>query len=214
MDLVVLAGGESRRMKNGGPAAVSNKAFLKIDGKNLIEIVIERLRPLFDTVIISSASGGSCQDIDAVEIADIYPESGSLGGIYSGLSAASSDSIFVIACDMPFVNPKLVKMLVSRSAGHDIVIPRITSGETDSGNPKLMKLEPLHAVYSKACLPHIEPLLKQGNLKIFDFFHMVNVNYVGVDEIRIIDPKMLSFFNINTPEDFAQAYALADGACR
>ena len=191
MDLIVLAGGRGRRM--GGA-----KGGLKLDGVTLVETVIGRLRELFDNVVISSAGGDSFRNVDAIEVADIYPDCGSLGGLHAGLSTVTSPRAFAIACDMPFVNPGLVKLLVSRPGEFEVVVPRIADG----------KLEPLHAVYSKSCMPHMESLLESGNLRIFDFFDRVRVEYVEVDRITGIDPEMLSFFNVNTPEDLERARML------
>jgi len=199
MDLLVLAGGMSRRIGR-------DKALLELNGQPLIEIVIEHLRPLFDRVIISSAGGESFPDIDACEVADIYPGCGSLGGLHAGLKEAAPNPVFAVACDMPFVNPGLVRMLVSRSEGYDIVVP--VAGRRQPMDDKPEYLEPLHAVYAQSCLPHIEALLEQGSLWIFDFFRSVKVDYVWEDEIRKADPGMTSFFNINTPEDFEKAYKI------
>ena len=201
MDLVILAGGKSRRM---GKA----KALLDFDRATLIETVISRIRSLFDNVIIASATGDTYPRIDASEVCDIFPDCGSLGGLHAGLTAAGTDRIFALACDMPFVNPKLVTMLVNRSAGFDAVVPR-TASKTENDSPNgAFYFEPLHAVYAKTCLPHMEQFLSTGNLRILDFFDRVNVDFVDADEIRTVDSQMLSFFNINTPEDFEAAKKL------
>jgi molybdopterin-guanine dinucleotide biosynthesis protein A len=193
MDLVVLAGGKSRRM--GAAARKSGKAHMRFDRKSLIETVISRLRPLFEHVIVCSATGSEFPDLDASEVADIYANYGSIAGLHAGLSAAGPGGAFAVACDMPFVNPELVKMLMARVGKYDVVVPRLAA----------QKLEPLHAVYSKACLPHVEALLQRHQLRIYDFFRDANVNYVDLEEIREIDPELRSFLNVNTPEDLARA---------
>lgn len=199
MDLVVLAGGKSRRMG-------TEKALLKLGSETLIETVIRRLKPLFKHVIVSTADGCSFPQLGLTEVADIYPDSGSLGGLHAGLSNAASDNVFAVACDMPLVNLDLVREMIDNSEQFDIVVPRIIL--ENRSKRKFMGFEPLHAVYSKSCLVHMEDLLERRELRIFDFFDKVNVRYIEADEIQAVDPEMLSFFNINTPTDLERARRL------
>ncbi|MFC2032541.1 molybdenum cofactor guanylyltransferase, partial [Chloroflexota bacterium] len=131
-------------------------------------------------------------------ITDIYPGKGSLGGVYTGLTASDSFYNLVIACDMPFLNQSLLKYMMQLSVDFDVVVPRL-------GN----MVEPLHAVYSKACLMPIESMLKQGKLSVFKLFTQVKVRYVEAEEIDRFDPEHLSFFNINTKADLERAKKLA-----
>jgi molybdopterin-guanine dinucleotide biosynthesis protein A len=119
---------------------------------------------------------------------------GSLGGIYSGLSAAQTNTVFVAACDMPFINPDLVCYEAGFVREFDVVVPRTNAG-----------LEPLHAFYSKTCLEHMGTRLRKGQLAIRAFFDDVRVREVGPDEIAQFDPDGLSFFNINTQADLSRA---------
>ena len=134
----------------------------------------------------------------AKTVVDIYADSGSLGGIFTGLTAASNDWGLVVACDMPFLNAGLMMHMVDLRPGYDAIVP------VSDGYP-----EPTHALYSKACLPHIERRLTAGQLKIAGFFDDVRVRYVGADEIDRFDSERLSFFNVNTPEDLSRALTLA-----
>ena len=137
--------------------------------------------------------------MDAKTAVDIYADSGSLGGIFTGLTAASNDWGMVVACDMPFLNAGLMRYMLGLRPGYDAIVP------VPEGYP-----EPTHALYSKACLPHIERRLKAGQLKIAGFFDDVRVRYVGAKEISRFDLEQLSFFNVNTPEDLSRALTLAD----
>lgn len=201
MDLVVLAGGRSRRMG-------TEKALLELGSTTLIETVINRLEPLFDNVIVSTANGNSFPELNLTEVSDVYCGCGSLGGLHAGLTAAGSDHVFAVACDMPLVNTALVRRMISLSEGFDVVVPRIQAENADQGESEQMWFEPLHAVYGKTCLPQMENLLERKNLRIFDFFSQAKVRYVDADEIRAVDPDMLSFFNINTPADLERARGL------
>ena len=136
---------------------------------------------------------------DAKAVVDIYPDCGSLGGIFTGLSAAANEWAFVVACDMPFLNAELIGRMLSLRTGYDAVVPML------DGYP-----EPTHSAYSKACLPHIERRLEARRLRIAGFFDDVRVRYVSEEEVDALDAGRLSFFNVNTPEDLARAHALAE----
>jgi len=164
---------------------------------------MERLDTLTDetVVVVNTEARGEELPLpkDAKAAVDMYPDSGSLGGIFTGLAAATNDWGVVVACDMPFLNAALIKHMITLREGYDAIVPVI------DGYP-----EPTHALYSKACLPHIERRLKARQLKIAGFFDDVRVRYVGADEIDRFDSERLSFFNVNTPEDLSRALTLAD----
>ena len=193
---IILAGGLSRRLGR-------DKAIEPIAGEPIIARVVKRLASLTDETVVVVNNAARAKELplpDDTKIAvDIYPDSGSLGGIFSGLAAADSDWGFVVACDMPFLNPRLVAHMLTLRCGYDAVVPML------DGYP-----EPTHAAYSKACLPHIEKRLKARRLKIAGFFDDVRVRYVSQQEVEDCDADRLSFFNVNTPEDLARALALAD----
>jgi len=132
-------------------------------------------------------------------VPDAYPGAASLGGIYSAIGAARHDRVVVVGCDMPFLSTRLLAHLVGQSADVDVVAPRI------DGYP-----EPLHAVYSRACLAAIRPRVEAGRLKIVTFYADVRVRYVDEPELRRIDPELRSFRNVNTPELVREALAIVD----
>lgn len=187
---IVLAGGQSQRLG-------TDKAFLKIGNRILIEGIVEKMAKIGDEVIIVTNSPQRYGHLKARLVGDVYPDKGALGGIYSGLKAAHSHHSLVVACDMPFLDLNLLRYMILLSPGHDVVIPRV-GGLT----------EPLHAIYSKKCLQPIERLLSAGGFRIIDFFPEVRVRYVE-EEIKLFDPQCLSFFNINTLEDLEKAKSLA-----
>jgi len=187
---VILAGGKGRRM--GG----RNKALLDFGGEKLIERVYRILKPIFDEVLISANDAETYEFLGAPIVSDIYENGGSLAGIHAGLLRSRSESCFFAACDMPFVNAELVRYLGRFANDYDLVLPV-------SGNG----LEPLHAFYSRNCVPHIERQLDDGNLKVIDFYDKVRMRRVTTDEIRGCDPDELSYFNINTQEKYEIAMA-------
>ena len=193
---IVLAGGLSRRLGR-------DKALEPFEGEPLIQRVIGRLSRFTDETVVvvnSEARGKEISLPDGAEFAvDIFPDSGSLGGIFTGLTAAKNEWGFVVACDMPFLNVELILHMLSLRSGHDAVVPLL------DGYP-----EPTHAAYSKACIPHIRSRLEARELKIARFFDDVRVRTFSEDEVDDIDPGRLSFFNVNTPEDLARAVTLAE----
>jgi len=193
---VILAGGRSQRLG-------FDKALLRLDDETLVERAVRKVATLSDEVIV--AGGPLPYPLPGARlVADVYPGCGPLGGIHAGLAAASNLHSLVVACDMPFLNLELLRYMVELAPGHDVVIPRWDD-----------KLEPLHAVYSKNCLGPIERLIRGRDLRIVHFLPEVRVRYVGEEEIERFDPKHLSFFNINTPEDLERAKgglgAISDG---
>ena len=194
---IVLAGGRSRRLGR-------DKAVEPFGGQPLIRRVIERVEPLVDEIIVvvaDAARGEALPLLDGERVAlDIYPDGGSLGGIFSGLSAANNPWGLVVACDMPFLNRQLFRHMLGLRDGCDAVVP--VPGDYP---------EPTHALYARKCLPHIEAKLQANDLKISGFFAEVNVLHLEEEEVRQFDPDLRSFFNVNSPEDLAQAHVLAAG---
>ena len=194
---IILAGGRSSRLGREKLAEV-------IAGKSLIERAISRLSALSQEILIvisqkqARSSLPSYTYPEAKTVVDLYPETGSLIGIYTGLVHSSNFLNLVVACDMPFLNLELLRYMVKMAPGFDVVIPRIGD-----------EMEPLHAVYSRNCIGPMEDLIKQGNLKVTGFFDSVKVRYVGEEELDRFDPEHLSFFNINTEADLKRARTLA-----
>ena len=186
MTSIILAGGKSSRLGR-------SKALQVIEGKSLIQRVVDRLSILSTEIIIVTSHGEAIPCSSAVRIktvADIYPGKGPLVGIYSGLIASSSPRAIVVGCDMPFLSVGLLEYMTQICSTFDVVVPRIKD-----------KLEPLCAVYSKSCLVPIQELLEQNELRINKLFSMVKIKYVEEDELNRFDPAHLSFFNINSQDD-------------
>lgn len=130
-------------------------------------------------------------------IADIIPGKGSIGGLYTGLSYASSRHSLVVACDMPFLNISLIGYLFQLSPAFDAIVPKVAN-----------MAEPLHAVYSRSCILHIKKLMDEDKLSILELLPLVKVRYVEEDELNQFDPEHLSFFNINSETDLEVAKSI------
>lgn len=192
---IVLAGGKGLRLGR-------DKVLEVVGDSNLLQRVVSQLSSFNSDIIIVFSSGKSLHQFTGYPrsriVTDIYPGKGALGGLHAGLAASNTLYNLVVACDMPFLNQALLQYMVQVSPGFDLVVPRV--GEL---------VEPLHAVYSKSCLSHIERLIKQGEIRVRALFELVKVRYVEADEISRFDPKHLSFFNINTEADLERAQQLA-----
>ena len=187
---IVLAGGKSSRMG-------FNKAFIQFGGKRLIEVTADRLAGLFPEVLIIANNLDLYSYLGVRVIPDLIPDSGSLGGIYTGLTAAAHSRCFFAACDMPFLNADLIALLVREAEGWDVVVPRVTG-----------ELQPMHAVYAKTCLPFIKEAIDIGTLKIAGFFPKVKVKTIEEPALRAVDPHLLGFMNVNTPQELERAEAI------
>jgi molybdopterin-guanine dinucleotide biosynthesis protein A len=183
---VLLAGGKSRRMGR-------DKRFVKVGDSSLLERAVSIFEDLFSEVIIVVAEPAPAfPNWPHRVVHDLIPNCGSLGGLYSGLSLASNPRIFAAACDMPFLNPTVIRYMVDLDARADLVMAALADG-----------LQPMHAVYSKSCLASLKQMIEKGNLKIQDLAGAdhLSIRLVQEEEIRSIDSSLLSFLNINTPAD-------------
>jgi molybdopterin-guanine dinucleotide biosynthesis protein A len=192
---VIQAGGRSTRM-GGEP-----KALLELGGRRIVERVLDVVRAVTERVLVVTNTPDLYAFLGVPMVPDVFPEGGSLGGLYSGLRAAPGEAAFTVACDMPFLSAEVARLVIGRAAEADVVAPRI--GE---------QWETLHACYGKACLGPMERRLREGRLKITGFFDEVRVLAIPeADVARLGDPGLV-FMNVNTPAELERARALAAGA--
>jgi len=194
---IVLAGGKSLRFGQ-------NKSFVTIGNKSLLEKVVSCLSPVCREIIIVTTGEPTIPQFNRSPklrvVTDFYPGKGPLGGIYTGLKASGTHFNLVVAADMPFLNPELLRYMLSLANSYDLVVPRVG---------KLV--EPLHAIYTKSCLSPIERMITNNELRVSQLFPLVRVRYAEAEEIEKFDPHHLSFFNINTEADLAKAREIAEG---
>lgn len=174
-----------------------DKALKLFLGRPLIQRVIDRLVPIADEIIVTTNRPDDYAFLDLRLVSDIVPGRGALGGLYTALFSAACDVVAVAACDMPFASSRLVeaavRLLVEEDA--DVVIPESAEG-----------LEPLHAVYRRAtCIPAIKAAIAADKWKVISWFPQVKVRALKMDEIKLLDPSGLCFWNLNTPQEFAEA---------
>lgn len=184
---VLLAGGNSSRMGR-------NKALMTLAGQRLVDRVLAVLSSVLDDLLMVTNSPELYADLGVRMVPDVVAGKGALGGIHSALHHAAAPHCLVVACDMPFLNADFLRYIVDQRAAYDVVVP------IADGRP-----QPLHAVYGKACLQPIARRLESDRLHVVGFFPDVRVREVTAQELAAFDPEGLSFRNLNTPEEFADA---------
>lgn len=181
--LLILAGGGSRRMGR-------DKANLPAGEVTLVEHLARRLRPVVDEVIV--AAGRQREWSPAVRsVADCFAGMGPLAGMHAGLLEAGHQLVWVVACDLPDVEPELGPFMAGLAGGIEAVVP------CPSGEP-----EGVCAIYRRELAPRIEGLLKAGTRSVRELLAISSVRYVDAGELRAVDPELQSFRNLNTPADY------------
>ncbi len=194
---VVLAGGLSQRMGQ-------SKAALLIAGEPLLQRVVRRLRLALGNVLVvgSGELATLVPDTRIIQDLPLHLGQGPLAGLEAALNAIETPYAFVVACDMPFVAPALVAAMVALAGAdpsNEALVLRTPHG-----------VEPLHAVYSHACLPAITRQLDAGKRSLQHLLSQLRVGEVPTELVSRYDPAGHSAFNANSPEEWEYALALAD----
>jgi len=192
---IVLAGGKGSRL--GGV----DKARLEIGGRRTIDRVLHALGGIADEVVavVNEDRLAGVEGIRRIE--DPEPHAGVLPALHAALGKARNELCLMVACDMPFLRPVLLAWLVEQTDAHDVVIPRVGD-----------QLQPMHAVYRREpCREAIAASIARGQRRMIAFLDNVRVREVEEAEVRGFDPELLSFFNVNTPDDLERAREIAEG---
>lgn len=182
---LILAGGDSRRMGR-------DKATLVLDGATLLERVTATMQQIFPKVMVSVRQPRS--GVDMPQVCDEQEAGGPLVGLIAGLAKADTPWVFVVACDMPFVVREVVEHLATLRDEHQAVVPVIGGFA-----------QPLAAFYSISALETMRASLAAGDKSLRGALKNLDVRYVKEDELRECDPQLRSFFDLDTPQDFAAA---------
>jgi molybdenum cofactor guanylyltransferase len=183
---VIVAGGRASRM--GG----RDKAFAAVHGEPIAVRTVRIFRALFPQVLVATNRPERFAGLGVETVADVFPGCGPLAGIHAALRLSRHPHAFVAACDMPGLDPEVIRFLLARIGDADAVVPR---WEGD--------VEPLHAVYAARCLPAIEASLRAGRHALRDFLADVRVDYVAEEELAALRGAARSLTNVNTPEELA-----------
>jgi len=186
---VILAGGLNSRFSG------TNKAFLQIGKQRILDNIFSIFNDLFDEIIIITNSPLQYLEWNAMIASDIFPVRSSLTGIHTGLFYATHPFAFFVASDTPFLKKELIQTILDNiEPRFDVIVPETSIG-----------FEPLCAVYSKRAIATVENRLMRQEFKIMKIFQSLRVKKISEDVLRKADPELISFFNINTPEDLENA---------
>ena len=184
----ILAGGKSSRMG-------SDKGLLIFNGKPIVQMIIEQLELAVNKTIIVS-NNADYEKFGLEVIPDLIQGKGPAAGIHAALSHTDSEQIFIVSCDMPYINTKAIQYMIEQPTHSEIKLP-LHHG----------KIEPLFGVYSKNCLPLWQQLIEQGKIKLQEMvthFSLLKIN-VG-DNGELFNVSL--FLNINDKNDFQKALKL------
>jgi molybdopterin-guanine dinucleotide biosynthesis protein A len=188
---IILAGGRSSRMKY-------NKAFAKIGGRSSLRIIMDKFSTVFaETIIISNDPELYQGMADRIET-DVFPGLGPVAGVHSGLYHASYEKVFVLGCDMPFIDMSLVKYMLEQLDNHQAVVPELSGF-----------LQPLAAVYSRLCLPVFTRCLQEDKLKLVRVFEELDALILKENELARFGKVEEIFFNVNDASALQKAQEIA-----
>ena len=189
---VILSGGLNTRFDG------VNKALVRVGGRLIIDRLLEVFSDIFDDIILVTNHPEQFLKWDVTIVTDVIDLRSSLTGIHTGLFYSNNPYAFFSACDTPFLKKELVEILLENvEPKFDIVMPETAAG-----------FEPLCAIYSKRCLKPAEEHLKANKLKIQWALRSSRIKHISEKQLRSADPELISFFNVNTPEDLVQAEAM------
>jgi len=177
--VIILAGGSSRRTGQ-------DKSMLPVNGQPIIKHIVDRLRPHFSQIIISSCDVEKYGFLGVEVVPDKIAGRGPLMGIASAMAASANELNFVVACDIPEIDMHLAREMIGEARRFDAVIP--VTGPAH--------YEPVFAVYKKTVVDAMEQTLASGNNKIMESLRHCSVRYVDVDAGRL--------GNLNTIDDYRQ----------
>ncbi len=194
---MILAGGVGTRLKK-------EKYLLEFEGKPIICSTVEKLLQIADEVVVVGRSEKHARTlaelIPQADIAwDCIKDFGPVAGLEASMRKAKGRFVFATGCDLPFLNIEVIErlfLLMDEGNGYDAAVPTRPNGF----------FEPLHSVYNREkMLNSCEKALKKGEHRIHVPLQELEVCSVPIDSLRSLDPMLLTFFNVNTPDDLVRA---------
>lgn len=178
---IVLAGGKSSRMG-------TDKALLQIEGEYLIQRIVRQLKAHFSDIIVTTGETKRYTDLlDVPVLEDKIKSCGPMGGLYTGLEAATNEYSFVTACDMPLLKPELVEFLVEQiDDSVDAIVPEVEGVRCVT-----------RAIYSKSCISVIRKLIEEGQFSLQGLIDLLSTRVVLASELRVVDSYFSSFCGVN-----------------
>ncbi len=180
----------------------TDKGLVWLNGRPMLTHVLDRVRPLSDSVLITTNNQADYAQFGLPMASDEAPGAGALPGLETALRAATGDVVVLVACDMPFLSTDLLRhqLAISAETDADVVVPRWEK-----------RLQPTHAVYRREpCLAAVVVALAAGEKRMISWFDAVKLVEISAEEVAQFSPDGRTFFNVNTPEELTQAEAMID----
>jgi molybdopterin-guanine dinucleotide biosynthesis protein A len=191
---VILAGGQSRRMG-------ADKALLRLPsgGPTLLERIVAAARAVTDDVVVVTEDAGRLPPMPVRTAPDAIAGAGPLAGLVAGFEAARRPDILALACDLPYLSVLLLQWMATQPRMWDALVPYLPNDDGKAG------WEPMHALYTRACLAPLRAALDRGDRQATAFFPAVHVQRLTADAMRPYDPDGRSTWSVNTPDAWAEA---------
>ncbi|RFU67962.1 molybdenum cofactor guanylyltransferase [Bacillus sp. V59.32b] len=193
---LLLAGGKSSRMG-------TNKAMLPISEEVSIQQIASELKKAVGEVYLVTNSPADYTFLDLPTLDDEYEGLGPLAGLHAGLEAAKTETVFLSACDMPFIRASLIGEMLDNLKNYEALVPEING-----------RFHPLFAVYRKSSIPLLVSCLEQRKLRMMDFLEKMNVKIMKETDFELYatDKKLFPylFYNMNTPLEYKHAKRMED----
>jgi len=179
-----------------------SKATLPFGGFTIIERIIKELSGAFAEVVVVT-SAGATPDISAIEsagariVSDRDPFQGPVGAIADGLRQLDCGAAFVCSCDLPLIRKEVAAAICAELGQAEFAAPAI--GE---------RIQPLHAAYSRRCLPQFESAIARGERKLQSVIATLRGRVIPELRVRQFDQTLRSFTNVNTPQQYRAALAM------
>ncbi len=183
----LVAGGQASRL-GGVP-----KGLLRLEGEPIGARSVRMFRRIFASTMVVANEPAPYEPFGAPVVPDVIAGKGAPSGLHAALMAARTEWVFAAACDMPFLSPAPIAWLATRRTGVRAVAV-LWKGQ----------LEPLHAFWSRACLPLVDRMLREGHPSMWTLATAVGARFVSEEEWREVDPHGRAFANANTPEEAAE----------
>jgi len=188
---IILCGGRSTRMGR-------SKAWLPFGPERMLQRVARILSGVVSPIIVVAAEDQELPDLPAdVRVArDERPDLGPLAGLAAGLRTLQGqvDAVYASSCDVPLLSPEFVRAIVASLGDFDIAIPR-------DGR----RYHPLSAVYRMRVEPVVRALIAERQLRLQSLIHRVRTREIDLNDLRRVDPELLSLYNANTPDEYSAA---------
>lgn len=179
----------------------TDKALLRLPsgGPTLIEWVVTAARAVSDDVVVVTEDAERLPPMSVRTVPDAIPRAGPLAGLVAGFEVARHSDILALACDLPYLSVPLLRWMAARPRTWDALVPFLPNEGGKAG------WEPLHALYTRACLAPMRAALDRGERQAMAFFSAIRIAPLTADAMRPHDPDLRSTLSVNTPVAWAEA---------